>query len=190
MLPSASRNEIPKGEQVTAQPFYVYQLVDPRTGGVFYIGKGQKKRAWVHLSGRSHNARVNARVADIQASGLSAEVEIIQCFATEAEAINAEADLICASEGLLNILARGWALTPEQAQIRLMEKKEREMAMLGYKHRDHFVRRIADLSRFKSFGLPGVSDEFATKVVLDALDCAKSFVAKWDDLSQRTSHAA
>jgi hypothetical protein len=28
--------------------FYVYELIDPRDGKVFYVGKGKGERAWQH----------------------------------------------------------------------------------------------------------------------------------------------
>lgn len=50
--------------------FYVYRLLDPRTGLVFYVGKGQRFRAWHHqraaAAGRVHaNTVVEAAAAAI-----------------------------------------------------------------------------------------------------------------------------
>lgn len=50
--------------------FYVYRLLGPRTGLVFYVGKGQRFRAWHHqlavAAGRVHaNAAVEAAITDL-----------------------------------------------------------------------------------------------------------------------------
>lgn len=127
------------------QPYYVYQIVDPRTGAPFYVGKGTGKRAWTHLR-RSHNREVNSRIAEIAESGCEAQVEIVRRFDTDGEAIDFECTLICATDGLLNILAKGWRLTPEQERLRTMTKKEREFLRLGYARIDWCRAVIAKYS--------------------------------------------
>src|SRR5262245_46734170 len=135
--------------------YYVYQLVDPRDGSIFYIGKGKGRRAWTHVERRSHNQGVNSRIDEIRKDGAQPVVEIIQHFATELEAIEHEASLIEASVGLLNILARGWALTPEAERLREIAAKDLEFLRLGRKHREDWRRRVAHFDKFERFGLPG-----------------------------------
>lgn len=50
--------------------FYVYELIDPRTDWVFYVGKGQGRRAWQHEQAvrrgdLSKNARKSAVISEI-----------------------------------------------------------------------------------------------------------------------------
>ncbi len=58
--------------------YYVYGLVDPRSNEVFYIGKGQGKRAESHLKevlieGRSNYGKIN-RIRDIQRDGFAVSI--------------------------------------------------------------------------------------------------------------------
>ena len=39
--------------------FYVYELIDPRTNSVFYIGKGKGKRVFQHLNEKQKFNAVN-----------------------------------------------------------------------------------------------------------------------------------
>lgn len=160
--------------------WYVYRLVDPRDGATFYIGKGKNRRAWVHVEKLSHNEGVNGRVAEIRAAGAQPAVVIDQSFSTEAEAVEHEANLICATGGLLNIRSRGWALTPEGARLRDLAAKDREFLRLGRKHREDFRRRIAYFDKFETYGLPGLSDTDATKIVKAAVEATRAMVADWD----------
>lgn len=134
----------------------------------------------MHVEGRSHSEAVNARVAEIKAAGAKPSVEIVQRFATEVEAIDHEANLICAAGGLLNILARGWALTPEEEQRRKMAERDREWLRLGRKHREDWRRRVAHFSKFDRFGLPGLADDRATQIIKAAVEAARWAVADWD----------
>lgn len=101
--------------------YYVYSLSDPRTDEVFYVGKGQGRRALQHeravRNGRSDsNFAKNERIRSIVAEGLSVTVQVLETFADEAEAIRAEARHIAATPGLLNIMSNG---APQSTLARL-----------------------------------------------------------------------
>lgn len=170
--------------------YYVYLLIDARTNEVFYVGKGQNKRAWDHVAGRSHNTGVNSRVALIKANGSSVSVEIAERFETEAEALDHEAMLIATYDNLLNVLPRGYALTPAQIRIRQMKQSDREMFRLGRKHRDYFVKKVEHFSKFKEYGLCDFPSDVATNVVKMAIQTAKDFIARWDALAAEVAHVA
>jgi hypothetical protein len=88
--------------------FYVYQLIDPRNDKVFYIGKGQRGRAWQHER-NARNGDVDCNWAKyhtiraIVAEGLTVTVNIVEEFDIETEAYNFEEILIHGTPGITNI---------------------------------------------------------------------------------------
>jgi hypothetical protein len=76
--------------------FYVYSLIDPRNGSVFYIGKGKGKRTADHLrdviKGIHYNPKLSNKIKKIIKKGLVYDVEIMfssddpaECFRKEME---------------------------------------------------------------------------------------------------------
>lgn len=73
---------------------YVYLLVDPRNGEVFYVGKGVGGRCLEH-DYAEEGARKAARFAEIKAAGLEVKVDIIRHgMATKEEALLVESSVI------------------------------------------------------------------------------------------------
>ena len=111
--------------------FYVYELKDPRDDSVFYVGKGQRMRAWQHAADvrkeRGSNDRKLSRIRDIHAAGFEPIVRKVAEYDDEADAFAHEADLIASTSGLTNILASGggWSITPEEAERRAEERATR-----------------------------------------------------------------
>lgn len=74
--------------------FYVYQLVDPRCGTVFYVGKGKGQRRFDHCravrSGRIDNPRKYRRIREILDNNLEPIARIVRGGLTERDAITLE----------------------------------------------------------------------------------------------------
>ncbi len=74
--------------------FYVYCLIDPRNGRVFYVGKGQGFRAWAHekavKAGKTSNKVKSKVISEILGAGLSVGVTIVSRHSCELEAYKAE----------------------------------------------------------------------------------------------------
>ena len=125
--------------------FYVYELIDPRTGAVFYVGKGVRGRIDQHE--RDARAGVESRKCDviraIEADGLRIVKKRVRSFADEQEAYDFEAEHIdtIGLENLTNVVAGGGA-----ARTATPISKDRDDA-----------EGIADLAnRTKGFTVPGV----------------------------------
>ena len=84
--------------------FYVYLLVDPRTGLPFYVGKGRNDRCHQHLrfAKQGYPGKRHEVIREILASGLELEVRRVKWFDSECEALNYERELI-ATIGLENL---------------------------------------------------------------------------------------
>lgn len=85
-------------ESGMANRFYVYELSDPRTGQVFYVGKGCGQRAFRHeaeaRNGRVGNAEKHCRITDILKSGVKPVVSIIADNLSEQDAFTTERERI------------------------------------------------------------------------------------------------
>lgn len=90
------------GPLADALGHYVYLLIDPRDGQVFYVGKGIGSRCFDHDS-REDGERKAARMAEIEVAGLETQIDIIRHgMATKEEAYQVEAAVIDAY-GLPNL---------------------------------------------------------------------------------------
>lgn len=72
--------------------FYLYHLIDPRDGKVFYVGKGQKARLHHHEweAARGVYSRKCAKIREIQASGHKIGKSVVRRFDLEQDAYDAE----------------------------------------------------------------------------------------------------
>lgn len=109
--------------------FYVYCLVDPRTSLPFYVGKGQRDRAWQHekqfRSGKlTSNPRKCAKIAEIVAAGFGVEVKVVRRFKSEVDALDLEYVMVEESPTLTNIQVGGCGLSPAALERRARRRKE------------------------------------------------------------------
>jgi hypothetical protein len=85
--------------------FYVYRLVDPRSGKTFYVGKGTKNRVFDHEKDNLNDAEEDSKnetIKNILNDGLEV-IKIIHCWGLSKEvALEVEAALINAYQGLTN----------------------------------------------------------------------------------------
>ena len=81
---------------LTTKEYYVYNLIDPRNGSVFYVGKGTGNRANQHqqcvIRNREKYSRTEKEklICEILDSGLSVKVVITDRFSNERDAIYEE----------------------------------------------------------------------------------------------------
>lgn len=111
--------------------FYVYELVDPRSGTVFYVGKGQGKRVDAHeLQARAGKRSKKCNlIREIEAAGLFIEKRKVATFEEESEAYLAEAELVdlYGLENLTNAIPGGYgAYSRALEELRNRPKKDTE----------------------------------------------------------------
>lgn len=84
--------------------FYVYELIDPRDGKPFYVGKGVRNRVHQHARDAARGAEGPRfdRIRDIAAAGLVVAHRIVQRFNDSGAAYGFEADHI-AKLGMVNL---------------------------------------------------------------------------------------
>lgn len=102
-------------------PFYVYELRDPRSGRVFYVGKGTGLRLDHHTAGSDDEKR--QRIDEIERAGFTVSRIVIGRFETEAEAYAVESVLIKWVYGFMNLTnkvhghggdaVRGWGASDD-----------------------------------------------------------------------------
>lgn len=107
--------------------FYVYRLIDPRSGSVFYVGKGQKNRIHQHEKDALKAVGVCSekikRIKDIWAAKCEVQKEFVAYFWDEQDAYDFETDLIeeIGLSNLTNILPGGqkaWARRVQERKVR------------------------------------------------------------------------
>ena len=93
--------------------FYVYALIDPRNGSIFYLGKGKRQRVMHHASRltievafrdcndsesssdfEQSRTEKEQKIADIKMAGLDVTERVLARFKTEHEAYAVESVLI------------------------------------------------------------------------------------------------
>ena len=90
------------GSLADSLAYYVYLLIDPRDGKVFYVGKGKGDRCFQH-SHKDDGVDKARKLAEIDAAGLTPQVDIIRHgLENEAEAYLVESAVIDAF-GLTNL---------------------------------------------------------------------------------------
>ena len=104
-------------EVIEQLQYYVYRLIDPRTGQTFYVGKGKGNRIYAHINdalksfdGQSYESNDEDEISEkikqireIKAAGLEV-IHVIQRYGlTEKEAFEVEAAHIDCYPGLTNI---------------------------------------------------------------------------------------
>lgn len=92
------------------QEYYVYHLIDPRTGEVFYVGKGKDGRAHDHQRAAKKVKKVYSakeqRIREVLQSGYEVKIDKVMLFDCEAEALRFEREEIAriGKENLTNVL--------------------------------------------------------------------------------------
>lgn len=101
--------------------YYVYHLIDPRCGSVFYVGKGARGRIDAHerAAKRSVSHPKCDRIRAIWESGREVTKVRVKSFADEAEAFKYEAEEIdrIGLINLTNLIAGGGGVRKAQGEL-------------------------------------------------------------------------
>lgn len=110
-------------KKLTAKGHYVYELIDPVSDEVFYVGKGKGRRMYQHAvdarAGRITNPEKHERITSIHALGLEVQYRIVKDRLTEDEALQLERETI-ARHGIHNLTnaTPGQLTAARKAQLR------------------------------------------------------------------------
>jgi len=86
---------------IKSKKFFLYELIDPRNNSVFYVGKGQGRREYDHVSGDI--AAKGKIILDIEKAGYDVKRVIIGRYDTDSEAFAVETTLTKWVYGLDNL---------------------------------------------------------------------------------------
>lgn len=142
---------------IKQEAFYVYHLIDPRNGKVFYVGKGSGNRVAHHERDakklRFANSPKEALIHEIWMDGLEVERRIVQRFDVEAEAYVFEKQEI-ARIGLWNLtnLSKGG----EPDALKAKRRAQQFVRILG--------KKLTTLSGAKREQAEGLLEEMAENI--------------------------
>lgn len=92
------------------QEYYVYHLIDPRNGEIFYVGKGKDGRAKDHQREATKPkviySRKEKRIREVLRAGYEPKIDKVMLFDCEAEALRFEREEIerIGKDKLTNVL--------------------------------------------------------------------------------------
>lgn len=133
--------------------YYVYELIDPFTGAVFYVGKGQKGRMYQHAveAIKGVHSKKCDRIRAILSFGAQVKYSVVSRHEDENDALKAEFDRI-AEHGLENLtnVVPGGVIGTETYLRRLAEAEER--------------RRVGENERLRQ-GLAEISPRLASMII-------------------------
>lgn len=160
--------------------FYVYALIDPRDGEVFYVGKGSGQRAHQHVRavryGRADaNKMKRERIRSILDAQLEPFVYVVASEMEEQAAIDVEHKLIMGLHRLTNIVSIGWARSPAEIE-RLQQREHLRYLATAWRQRKFSAQRAA----FKAIRRAGLRLGFYWPQV----PSLKERAGKWEDLTE------
>lgn len=131
-----------------ADRFYVYALIDPRCGRVFYVGKGCGNRMHAHAAdvrrGRDDgNPEKQDVIRALLKEGLEPFAFVVDRFKDEVQALALEERLISALSDLANIRTRGWCVTESVRQKRALARSAGVFAKSFHSLRDRYLAKRA-----------------------------------------------
>ena len=162
--------------------FYVYTLSDPRSGDVFYVGKGSGLRMYQHavearVSSNGNRAKLD-RIRDIQGAGFEPLAAKVAEYDSERDALDHEADLIASLPGLTNIMSGGvcQSLTPEEAARRAIEREATRLARNLEKTAADLRAWLKRVDRWPGVSCPGTRN--GDQLAEDIVSAIRSLVAQ------------
>lgn len=100
--------------------FYVYELIDPRSGEAFYVGKGKGTRISMHVrnarAGRIDNAEKHKRIVEIHDAGFEVIESIVLAGLSEETALRIERERIAANRQQLTNISGGNCTNAERSR--------------------------------------------------------------------------
>lgn len=138
--------------------YYVYHLIDPRSGAVFYVGKGKGGRMLQHerdvrAGKKIDNAHKYAVIQSIIDDGLSVTTIKVAKGISEQSALDLEEEHIATLSGLTNIAPRGWARSLDAIEKRISERESAKNYEWAKANMPSLKRRMAPLLALDAAGV-------------------------------------
>jgi hypothetical protein len=163
----------------------VYLYIDPRNNEIFYVGKGNGNRAFVHLKEQSETSKVQ-RIRDIEADGKEPKIEILVHGIDDETAKKVEASVIdLLGINTLTNLQRGY-------ESREYGRMSIEQIIATYSAEKASIVEpsiLININRSFRYGMQAIELYDATRsawVVGDRKDSAKYALAVYQGIVQET----
>ena len=167
---------------------YVYTLTDPRSGEIFYVGKGQGRRMYMHerlarLGRPAGNYEKFLRIQSILRDHQRPTLEIVICYDNALDAYDHERQLISkiGLENLTNIRPGGGGEVAHSSEAIMAKYQVREARRI-----EKFRSWLSRIDQWPCITIPGIAN--GEEKAREFVNIVRGIVASFD-AEQRLLHS-